>query len=287
MTVNPVEAFRKVFEAPEHQPFFLNGAGEGGGAALLVHGFPGTPAEMRPLGESFHRAGWSAQGLLLPGFGTDIETLPRRTAEEWVSAVVGELRELKREHQTVVLIGFSLGGALSIEAASIEPPDGLILLSPFWKLDGALWGLLPALKHVFPTFKPFRLMKLDFDNPETRQSMAQFMPGADMDDPAVQKAIKDFSVPTNMIDQIRRAGVKAARAAPNVRVPTLIIQGSEDDLVKPDKTRTLAAQMGAEYREVPADHQIRDPKGASYHLVEQLALEFAGSFIPSHEQRGR
>lgn len=287
MTVNPVEAFRKVFEAPEHQPFFLNGTSEGGAAALLVHGFPGTPAEMRGLGESFHSAGWSAQGLLLPGFGTDIETLPRRTAEEWVSAVVSAVRELKRGHHPVVLIGFSLGGALSMEAASIVPPDGLILLSPFWKLDGALWGLLPALKHVFPQFKPFRLMKLDFNNPEMRQNMAQFMPGADMDDPAVQQAIKDFSVPTNMIDQIRRAGVNAAKAAPNVRVPTLIIQGSEDELVKPEKTRLLAAQMGAEYREVPADHQIRDPKGASYALVERMALEFAGSFMPSHEQRGR
>jgi carboxylesterase len=286
MTVNPVEAFRRVFEAPEHQPFFLNGGSEGG-AALLVHGFPGTPAEMRALGESFHSAGWSAQGLLLPGFGADIETLPRRTAEEWVSAVVDALRTLKRGHQPVVLIGFSLGGALSIQAASIEPPDGVILLSPFWKLDGALWGLLPVLKHVFPTFKPFRLMKLDFDNPETRQNMAQFMPGADMDDPAVQKAIKDFSLPTNMIDQLRRAGVKAASAASKLRAPTLIIQGSEDELVKPDKTRALAAQIGAEYREVPADHQIRDPNGASYPLVERMALEFAETCIPSREQRGR
>ncbi len=287
MTVNPVEAFRRVFEAPEHQPFSLNSGGEGGAAALLVHGFPGTPAEMRALGESFYDAGWSAQGLLLPGFGMDIETLPRRTAEEWVSAVVGGLRDLKRDHQPVVLIGFSLGGALSIEAASIAPPDGLILLSPFWKLDGALWGLLPALKHIFPQFKPFRLIKLDFDNPETRQSVAQFMPGADMDDPAVQKAIKDFSVPTNMLDQLRRAGAKAAQAAPKVRVPTLIIQGSQDELVKPDKTRLLAEQMGAAYREVQADHQLLDPHGVCYQQVARMALEFAKTFMPSPEQRGR
>jgi carboxylesterase len=284
MTINPVEAFRKVFEAPEHQPFFLNGEGR---AALLVHGFPGTPAEMRALGESFHRAGWSAQGILLPGFGTDIETLPRRTAEEWLGAVVDALRALKREHQLVVLIGFSLGGALSIEAASMEPPDGVILLSPFWKMDSALWTLLPALKHIFPTFKPFRLMKLDFNNPETRQNMAQFMPGADMDDPAVQRTILDFSVPTNVLDQLRRAGMNAARAASKLRVPTLIIQGSEDELVKPDKTRSLAALIGAEYREVPADHQIRDPRGASYPLVERMALEFAETCLSNREQRGR
>jgi carboxylesterase len=286
MTVNPVEAFRRAFEAPEHQPFLLPGERAGGAAALLVHGFPGTPAEMRALGESFQRAGWWASGILLPGFGSDIETLPRRTAEEWVSAVVDGMRQLKRRHRPVVLVGFSLGGALSIAAAPLEPPDGLILLSPFWKLDGALWELLPALKHVFPQFKPFRLVKLDFSDPEVRQNMAQFMPGADMDDPAVQRAIQDFKMPTNTLDQLRRAGIKAAKAAPSVHVSTLIIQGSQDELVKPEKTRLLAEQMGAVYREVPADHQLRDPKSASYPLVERLALEFAETITPSHEGRG-
>jgi alpha-beta hydrolase superfamily lysophospholipase len=53
------------FQGPEHLPFLWPG---GQPAALLVHGFPGTPAEMRPLGEALHQAGWTAQGILLPGF---------------------------------------------------------------------------------------------------------------------------------------------------------------------------------------------------------------------------
>jgi len=160
-----------------------------------------------------------------------------------------------------------------------------VLYSPFWKLDGVLWGVLPALKHLIPTFKPFKLMKLDFDQPATRASIAQFMPGADFDDPAVQAAIREFAVPTNLFDQIRRAGAAASRAAPNVRVPTLIVQGTRDPLVKPDKTRALIERLGGTvtYREVPAEHQLIAPEMACYHLVERMTLEFAAAFFPQSE----
>ena len=61
----------RAYQGPEHEPFFWE-AGEP--AALLVHGFPGTPAEMRPLGEVLHEAGWTVHGVLLPGFGPQIQT---------------------------------------------------------------------------------------------------------------------------------------------------------------------------------------------------------------------
>ena len=57
---------------PEHETFTLPG---GRPAALLLHGFLGTPAEMRGLGEALHEQGWTVYAPLLPGFGSDIETL--------------------------------------------------------------------------------------------------------------------------------------------------------------------------------------------------------------------
>ena len=47
-------------------PFFLEG---GEHAVLLTHGFTGTPAHMRPLGEYLHAQGFTVQGILLPGHG--------------------------------------------------------------------------------------------------------------------------------------------------------------------------------------------------------------------------
>ncbi len=46
------------FNGPEHADFTIPG---GDPAALLVHGFPGTPAEMRPLAEALNERGWTAR----------------------------------------------------------------------------------------------------------------------------------------------------------------------------------------------------------------------------------
>lgn len=56
------------YNTPEHRPFTL---GEGAGAALLIHGFPGTPAEVRPLAQALSERGWKVRAPLLPGFGTE------------------------------------------------------------------------------------------------------------------------------------------------------------------------------------------------------------------------
>ena len=57
------------FTDPRHAPFTLEG---GQPAAVLVHGFPGTALEMRQVGESLNRAGWTVRGLCLPGFGPEL-----------------------------------------------------------------------------------------------------------------------------------------------------------------------------------------------------------------------
>ena len=34
---------------------------------ILVHGFTGSPAELKELGEELHKEGYTVQGVLLPG----------------------------------------------------------------------------------------------------------------------------------------------------------------------------------------------------------------------------
>ena len=145
------------FQGEEHQSFLLVG---GRPAALLVHGFPGSPAEMRPVGEALHDAGWTVQGLLLPGFGPDIATLQQRRLEDWQAAVANAMASLRREHDPLLLVGLSMGGALALQAAADTPPDGLILLAPFWRLagNGAWLQLLwPAIRVIFPVSDLFAL----------------------------------------------------------------------------------------------------------------------------------
>lgn len=269
------------FQGEEHQPFHWQG---GGPAALLVHGFPGTPAEMRPLAKCLHAAGWTARGVLLPGFGPQIETLPERTPAEWIGAVRAALAELQRAHHPVLLIGHSLGGAISIQVAIQQPPDGLALTAPFWEIDNVLWRLLPVLKYVFPQIRPFRLFNLDFSDPDTRDGIRKFMPDADIDSQNVREAIRHLALPLRMFDQIRALGRLAYASAPYVTVPKLIIQGSRDDLVKPHMTRRLVDRLRAplRYLELAAEHNVNEAAHEGWPQVETTLLDFAASLGAAH-----
>jgi carboxylesterase len=271
-----MSVFDQAFRKPEHQPFFWRHE-HTDRAALLVHGFPGTPADMLPAAEVLHAAGWDVQGILLPGFGPQIGTLSERHAGEWLHAVCGALAALKREYLRVMLVGYSMGGALSIQAAALEPPAALVLLAPFWKLENVLWSLLPAIRRVIPEIPIFRVYRLDLSDPVIRHEFHEFVPDADIDDPRTQEAIQQFHLPLRILDEVRAAGLAGYEAAPRVQARTLIIQGTRDLVVTPAMTRRLAKRFRRylEYIEVPADHLLVNPKLAVWPDIRQSILDFA------------
>src|SRR2546429_9501847 len=54
---------------------------------LLVHGFTGTPEEMRPLGEALAARGFPVYAVLLAGHGTDVAELARTCWTDWFASV--------------------------------------------------------------------------------------------------------------------------------------------------------------------------------------------------------
>jgi len=266
-----------MFQGEEHRAFSLEGQQ---GAALLVHGFPGTPAEMRPLAAVLNQAGWTTRGILLPGFGAEIETLGSRTPVDWVESVRLAALDLQRDHSPLLLIGNSMGAALCLQVVAHNAdlhPAGLILLSPFWRVGHVLWRMLPVLRFVFPQIRPFGLVKMDFSDPQVRKSIHNFMPDVDLDDVKVQQALRTFSIPMKLLNHIRTVGNAAHRFAPQITCPTLIVQGTDDELVSPKMTRTLMQRFAVapRYVEVRGGHDVVNPKAASWPAVERAVLDFA------------
>lgn len=250
------------YAEPEHQPFVL---GHGRHATLLIHGFPGTPAELRPLGEQLAAAGLVAQGLLLPGFGPEIARLGETGAAQWLDAARHAWRALRRDYERCVLVGFSMGGALALQLAADDPPDALVLLAPFWTLGSPLFSLLAVLKYVMPSVAPFA--KADFSQPEVRAELGRVMPGVDLDDPGVQTFVKEqMRLPTRVLDDVRRLGATAYRLAPRVPSPALVLQGTADATVTPANTRKLVTRLGGpvSYGEIPGDHGFTKPGTAGH-----------------------
>lgn len=279
MMENPLSLLIERFSGFEQHAFLWEG---GKPAVLLVHGFPGTPAEMRPLAEIFHVAGWTAQGILLPGFGPDLGTLFARTHDDWATAIREALEALRREHAPVVLLGHSMGGALALRVAAETPPDALILLAPFWRFASVtpLFQLLwPAFRRVVRTLRPFS--RLDPQNRDVRAAIGQYFPEFDLDDPAVLAALREFSVPTSVFEQLRRAGEAGRAAAGRVHVPTLAVQGLQDGLIPLQRTRTLVMDIPGplHYHEFDGPHELVDPQAVSWPMVSAVTLEFVRRFM--------
>jgi carboxylesterase len=267
----------KPFQAPEHAPFKFEA---GKPAALLVHGFPGTPSEMRPLGQALHQAGWTVYGLLLPGFGPQIEQLDDYRAEDWVEAVVQALETLKKDHAPVLLVGYSMGGGLALAAAAHSKPEALVLIAPFWQTSGWFWSAMPLMRILFPKIRPFKVFRMDINDPRTRQALGNFMPGADLDDPQVQQAVQEFEFPLSIMDEVRRVGQAARKATPAASMPALVLQGSQDEWVTPRATRQLLQALpGAlTYMELPAAHDLLDPSKSAWERVTSSLLAYSALF---------
>lgn len=137
---------------PQAEAFELIG---GDIAVLIVHGFTGSPASVRPWAEGLHRNGFTVKVPRLPGHGTSWEEMNRTNWQDWFNEVEREFLELRRRHRRVFVAGFSMGGALSIRLASRRSREieGLILINPSIGDERPFMKLVPILKYLIPSIK--------------------------------------------------------------------------------------------------------------------------------------
>lgn len=261
------------FSGPEHQPF-ESGVGDAGGV-LLIHGFPGSPAEVRRIGETMAAHGWRARGILLPGFGPDIPNLNLRRRTDWVRAAQAAWDELRATYQPAAMLGYSMGAAVALNLR-IAPQDRLVLAAPFWRLPGIIPVLLPLIRRVMPNLRPFK--KANFGDPRLRKQFDRILPGVDLDDPQVRQTIQEeFVLPLRAMEEVIRMGRQAYRQAPKLPAHALVVQGAQDELVRPVETRRLVRRLPAGrtiYHEIDAGHELLSGGGEAEAQTTRLILDY-------------
>lgn len=281
------EVMRAWYADDTHQPFALTRAGQDTGA-LLIHGFTGSPADMRVVADEVFARGIDAHVMRLPGMASDIEHLNEMTGVIWREAVNAQWRIVAERYERALLLGYSLGGALAILAALERPPDRLVLIAPLSRIADRRAIFLPVIKHIIRSVRPYG--SVDWSDARIHTWFRAVRPTIQTREVVNQDVLtRDAVYDTRMLDEMRRLLVEVRRRAPDIAVPTVVIQGTDDEIVRPKDTHRLAARLGGpvSLHDVPGDHYLPLPGCGWWPTVRAILDDDLRRWMQhEHEARG-
>jgi carboxylesterase len=213
-------------------PFLLEGGSTG---VLLLHGFTGSPPEMRLVGDYLHERDFTVFAPLLPGHGTSVEELNECKWTNWTEAADGALADLRSRCETVSVGGLSMGSLLTIYLAGHHTLPGAILYSPAVKVANRLIHLSPILKYLIP--KKRKSEESDLTDPE-----------------AVQRKWSYDAFPSFAAHELLKLMRRAHGLLPQVTCPLLIIHSTGDETIHPDSAELTCKRAGSSDKELVTLH---------------------------------
>jgi carboxylesterase len=220
---------------PSHldpSPFFLEGGPVG---ILLIHGFTGSPPEMRLVGDYLHQRGLTVSGPRLPGHGTTLEDLNRRAWQEWTGQVESTFSDLRRRCQTIFVGGLSMGALLALYLAGHHPDlAGVIAYSPATIPADWRSRMAPVLKYAIG-----RVPKGEDD----------------LTDPQARQRIWSYEAwPCAGAHELMKLAGQVKRLLNRVICPALIIYSTTDRSIHPNSAPFTYAGLGSADKELVTLH---------------------------------
>jgi len=249
---------------PGAEPFRFDGGPIG---ALLLHGFSGSPASMRPLGQFLSAHGVAVEGPRLPGHGTSVADLAGTTWEQWFAEAEAALASLETRAEAVICVGLSMGGALTAHMATQHRDRlrGLVVINPYVH-DPRL-----AISPVAGLFvRSVKGVVNDIKKPG-------------------QDEVGYDRIPSKVLPSLNRLLKTAAADLPKIRLPLLVFSSPQDHTVKPSNARLFFDRAGTTDKEFV-------PLANSYHVATldndapamfDRILGFAVRVCPVEEETGR
>ena len=192
---------------------------------LFLHGFSGGPYEVQPFVDFIkERTDWILSIPTLPGHG-DAEHLEMKgyKAEHWLMEAEIACRELSKQVDEVMIVGFSMGGVIAMYLAMRYKVKKLVLLSA-------------AVKYVSPMqlVKDIRTIAQDmiYHRLKENELFARYK-------------FKLENVPLSATVEFMKVVRKTKPYIQQITCPTFIVQGSLDGIVPSNTAQLLFDQIAS------------------------------------------
>jgi len=220
-----------------NKPFFLENSQEH--ACLLLHGLGGGVYELELLGQYLYQQGLTVQAINYPGHDHPALEMPTSCWEDWYEHVLENYQNLTQRYASISVIGFSTGCPLGLYLASAHSIQRLVLLSPFMSIKYEWYYLFPPEAYLFSigqlTNNVPRL-GLPIKDKKMRVEAEQAKLFSSFNLPSVRSALR-------LIEQIKSK-------LPAIKVPTLIIQPSQDTVVDPRGAQYIYDALGSSIKKL-------------------------------------
>jgi len=140
---------------------------------VLLHGFTGTPFEVRPLADALAAQGCSVEAPLLAGHGTTSADLAMTSWRDWLATADAAVDRLKAgaRSERVTIVGASMGGLLALRLARQRPQDiaALVLISTPLRMKPLERSGLAAMAGIKPSATIPKTAGIDVVDPIARR----------------------------------------------------------------------------------------------------------------------
>lgn len=225
--------------------------------ALAIHGLTSNPDSMRNIAKAMGAAGFHVELPLLPGHGTVMEDLIPIRWSDFVDAAEAAYARLAARVDKVVIVGLSLGGALTLRIGANHPEAaGLVCINP---------AAEPQVPEVI----------------EMLQGMVdggtEVLPGirGDIADPDATESGYDGTALRTMLSVIVDGLAPLAGEYANMRMPMLLLNSPQDHVIEPRQSEFLAANYGGTVERVSLDRSFHV---ATLDYDKDLIIESAVAF---------
>ncbi len=199
--------------------FYIEGSEIG---ILLSHGFIGTPQSVEYVGRRLGELGYSVLAPRLKGHGTHHHDLEKCGYQDWYQSLKEGYEELKKSCSTILIMGQSMGGTLSLcLAAEKVDIDGIILINPALSVPSLEYLAHETDIRSIPEGKP------------------------DIKDPGALEIVYD-KAPVKAIQQLQELMNHTSKKLKEINCPVLAFKSVEDHVVPHENTDHIMKQVLSE-----------------------------------------